>query len=286
MAAITKDQLENASLDAESLSDVVNGPDNAIVTTRLGQAIKTLARVIKELSEQDIGAGAAALINQRVGASAPRIDDWNSITKTGWYRGTDSQGTTIGAPAPNAQMVVNHMQGAGNRAWQIAFLPVSGTPPRLWIRYQTSTNVWGEWFELSTEANAGLFAPAAIVSEDYNSITKSGVYRSTGSTVGRPSPEFNSVILHTEGLGGRGYQLAQWATESAEPHMAFRYRTTGNVWGEWHELSTEESGFSEITAGDPRALFLDGSEGEIFDFTSDKLTAFTDLEDPISGAVS
>jgi lysophospholipase L1-like esterase len=67
MSVVTKTQLENATLDCATLESVVN--DDATpgtVTSRLGTPLKSLAKIILDLSEQDIGAGAAALINARL----------------------------------------------------------------------------------------------------------------------------------------------------------------------------------------------------------------------------
>lgn len=46
MATITKVQLENASLDAEDLSTVVNGSETAVASTRSGRQIDSLAKAI------------------------------------------------------------------------------------------------------------------------------------------------------------------------------------------------------------------------------------------------
>lgn len=82
MAVITKTQLENASRDADDLALIVNGaadrPNpgqaNGTVTTRLGQVVRTVARVIQDLAGSDVGESAAAAINQR-------------ITNTGFHAG-------------------------------------------------------------------------------------------------------------------------------------------------------------------------------------------------------
>lgn len=66
MAYLDPTSLEYAGLDVASISAVVNGDQTQTVTTRLGRSIKSLAKVIYELSQQDIGESAAALINQRL----------------------------------------------------------------------------------------------------------------------------------------------------------------------------------------------------------------------------
>lgn len=70
MGVITRQQLENASLDAATLESVINGSASlngtGLVTSRLGTSLKTLAKIVAELSVLDIGSSAAALINQRI----------------------------------------------------------------------------------------------------------------------------------------------------------------------------------------------------------------------------
>jgi hypothetical protein len=74
VAVITKTQLENASRDADDLSLIVNGAAdrsnpgqaNGTVTTRLGQVVRTVAKVIVDIAASNVGDGAAALINQKI----------------------------------------------------------------------------------------------------------------------------------------------------------------------------------------------------------------------------
>jgi len=78
MAVITKQELEDASVDAYSLERIVNGSatenGTGLVTTRLGQQVKTVAKIASELATQDIGGMAAAQINQRVDAVQAELD--------------------------------------------------------------------------------------------------------------------------------------------------------------------------------------------------------------------
>lgn len=68
MAVITKQELEDAQVDAQTLEDVVNGAadlnGDGTLTSRLGTALKTLKKIIDDLATEDIGASAAAQINQ------------------------------------------------------------------------------------------------------------------------------------------------------------------------------------------------------------------------------
>lgn len=72
MTIVTKAELENAKVDAATLKDVVNGAANfntdGTLTSRLGTELKTIAKIIADLSNQDIGESAAAQINQRLNA--------------------------------------------------------------------------------------------------------------------------------------------------------------------------------------------------------------------------
>ncbi len=64
---VTRLQLENAKIDAQTLENFVN--DDATpgtLTSRLGTPLKSIAKIIEELSLIDIGGGAAALINGRL----------------------------------------------------------------------------------------------------------------------------------------------------------------------------------------------------------------------------
>ena len=70
MPAVTDQQLEDASRDADDLARIVNEAadynGNGQVPTRYGASKRTIARVIADIAEEDIGEGAAALINQRL----------------------------------------------------------------------------------------------------------------------------------------------------------------------------------------------------------------------------
>ncbi len=67
MAVVTREELENAALDVATISEVANGTDTpGTVTSRLGTPLQTLAKLISDLANQDIGASAAAQINTRL----------------------------------------------------------------------------------------------------------------------------------------------------------------------------------------------------------------------------
>jgi hypothetical protein len=74
MPAITELQLENASVDAKVIEDFSNGTSNingtGLIPRRLAAPVKSLDKIVVEaladLASRDIGASAAALINQRL----------------------------------------------------------------------------------------------------------------------------------------------------------------------------------------------------------------------------
>lgn len=74
MAAITEQQLENASVDAKVIEDFANGAADingtGLIPRRLTDPVKSLDKIVKDATEdlatRDIGEGAAALINQRL----------------------------------------------------------------------------------------------------------------------------------------------------------------------------------------------------------------------------
>ena len=67
MPPISKTQLENAALDAQTLEGVINnGPTPGIVATRLGRNIRTLSKVIEDLAATEVGDSAIATLNTRI----------------------------------------------------------------------------------------------------------------------------------------------------------------------------------------------------------------------------
>lgn len=64
MPVITKVQIDNASLDADSFDKVVN--TDSIVTTRLGTVLRSTRRIAFELATITEGASLAASVNTRI----------------------------------------------------------------------------------------------------------------------------------------------------------------------------------------------------------------------------
>ena len=91
---ITIEQLKNASLDAKTLEQVINGDDNTIVESRLGANYPTLAHALQRISEKEIETiGNFEKVSQlpstaTVGNLAVVIDD--TSTANGLYRWSGS----------------------------------------------------------------------------------------------------------------------------------------------------------------------------------------------------
>jgi hypothetical protein len=64
MTVVTKTQLENASLDCESLGIVINGDEDAIAVTRTGRQIKSLSNIVYNQQVQETNAWEAATVAQ------------------------------------------------------------------------------------------------------------------------------------------------------------------------------------------------------------------------------
>jgi hypothetical protein len=74
MAVVTKQELEDASVDAQTLEDVINGaPDlngNGTVTSRLGQVVKTVSKSIQDLNTVGVVTSAISALEVELGAPA------------------------------------------------------------------------------------------------------------------------------------------------------------------------------------------------------------------------
>lgn len=67
MAIVTRQELEDASVDAATLETVVNGPATpGTLTSRTGTPLKTLAKIIDDLSQQDISASVLKSVTTKV----------------------------------------------------------------------------------------------------------------------------------------------------------------------------------------------------------------------------
>lgn len=89
MAVITVQDMEDAKEDADDFETIVNGSatvngGTGIVTTRLGTAVKTAAKIAQDLSLLDIGSSAAAIINQRI---SDLMLEANPAERTGTFTG-------------------------------------------------------------------------------------------------------------------------------------------------------------------------------------------------------
>lgn len=77
MAVVTKQELEDASVDAQTLEDVINGAadlnGNGTVTSRLGQTLKTVAKSIQDINTMGVVLDAISAYAAEVGAPASTI---------------------------------------------------------------------------------------------------------------------------------------------------------------------------------------------------------------------
>lgn len=77
MAVVTKQELEDASVDAQTLEDVTNGAadlnGNGTVTSRLGQVIKTVAKSIQDLNTVGVVTSAISALEVEIGAPASSL---------------------------------------------------------------------------------------------------------------------------------------------------------------------------------------------------------------------
>lgn len=77
MAVVTKQELEDASVDAQTLEDVINGaPDingTGLVTSRLGQVIKTVSKSIQDLNTVGVVTSAISALEVELGAPASSL---------------------------------------------------------------------------------------------------------------------------------------------------------------------------------------------------------------------
>lgn len=154
---LTQEQIDNAGLDTQSLGDVVNGAvdlnGDGTVTTRTGANIKTLSRVIDDLSQEDIGESAAALINQRIDDAgfpiATMSTNLDTIATAGFYQATS---VATGNPVA-ATVLVIHTQGRDARAKQVAWRTDSNANAGGWVRVRGSSGTWQPWEELAVAAD-------------------------------------------------------------------------------------------------------------------------------------
>jgi len=85
MAVVTKQELEDASVDAQTLEDVINGAadlnGDGTVTSRLGQTLKTVAKSIQDINTMGVVLDAVSAFAAEVGAPASSIliDDEGNV---------------------------------------------------------------------------------------------------------------------------------------------------------------------------------------------------------------
>ena len=86
MQVVTEQQLENASVDAQTLEDVINGDEffkdgAGNLVSRLGTPLKTLKRILLNLAETPLAGSVVAILNARYDAlAATMLSSQNTLT--------------------------------------------------------------------------------------------------------------------------------------------------------------------------------------------------------------
>ncbi len=188
MAVITKQELEDAAADAFALERIVNGSatenGTGLVTTRLGQQVKTAAKIAAELAAVDIGGTAAAAINQRIAVVENQVYGlfWRSRDAAAL-----SADQVIAASAVKAVVAVGFTGADRGKLWR--FVTISRNDPtfgdsvviedesrRAWSK-GTSNNTPGEadgpvWITLS---NVSFPNQTFLVLIDYRELAADGI---------------------------------------------------------------------------------------------------------------
>jgi D-alanyl-D-alanine carboxypeptidase len=97
---------------------------------------------------------------------------------------------------------------------------------------------------------------AVTVSEDWDELEVSGVYRApTGSTAtGQPEGAYTDLIVeHTEGISGRAWQIAR-NTSNNDPTIWFRSKLA-SIWAEWQQVAKVAPG----VVADRSNIYLDNT---------------------------
>jgi len=137
MAVITKQELEDAAADAFALERIVNGSatenGTGLVTTRLGQQVKTAAKIASELANADIGGSAVAQINQKIDQEVlDRQAGDSSVVALGRLA------RNSGADYPLKQMVRDGITSNASSVWNNTLLDIQVIGARPGKYYQVS----------------------------------------------------------------------------------------------------------------------------------------------------
>ncbi|ULH08241.1 M14 family zinc carboxypeptidase [Alcaligenes faecalis] len=222
--------------------------------------------------------------------SATYVHNWNTINKSGLYRSNPTGQAPIGGPANLAHMLCEHIQGTSGRARQRAYRAgVSDPGHQEWTRTRNSNGEWTEWAALALirdiedmRASIGDFAQSATYVHDWNSITKSGLYKSnpTGQApIGGPANLAHMLCEHIEGTSGRAHQVA-FVGVSGSPRSFIRGRSSSGEWTEWVE-TVSISKDQNFNQANPGRVFRDAGRlalapAESVDWTASSSTFFTD----------
>lgn len=155
--------------------------------------------------------------------------DWDSITKSGFYRVAAESENPIGVPVPDTHLRMMHIQGQTDAASQMAFLHTADDP-LVWVRSRSVSGGWSEWQQLLRKAPAD-------ISLDWDSVNESGFYRSAltdGETEGAPAEHAHIGMIHISKGNNYDNQIAIRA-KADNPQVWVR-ADSPEGWGEWYEL--------------------------------------------------
>lgn len=127
---ITIEQLKNASLDAKTLEEVVNGDENSDVTSRLGATYPTLDRALKMLLENGLLGATPFATYQAMTASNLNDDSYAVVTddanKNGIYHKKGGQWVLSGYNETIGKLAQNHLSAIQALASRTNTYPIAG----------------------------------------------------------------------------------------------------------------------------------------------------------------
>jgi hypothetical protein len=175
--------------DLDALADIVNGAENingtGTVTTRTGEQVKTLSKVIADLAGQDVGSGAATAINKRLDIRSEYLDTAAFLADTA----DGDYGYVLGVLYKNVSGTATLQEADELQTVKDAALAATLTPTDLLVKFGVLD------LDTGTDSNDGLyFYPVAFSAStdviDINaSVQRSGtayviVFTPTGFTAG------------------------------------------------------------------------------------------------------
>lgn len=147
---------------AEISSEQIAVAGNPVVFNEVLQAPASALRARFRVSKTAGAGGRVYFLSPRVmaeqynlGAAVTYNDNWDDINGSGLYF------SLLADNMPGTgQYLMEHMEGLGGRAIQVAFYASSAVQTQPWVRYRTSTGQWTPWVEFLT-TDTGLTAEQA-----------------------------------------------------------------------------------------------------------------------------